>query len=108
MDMKRFETLEAHVVSLVEAFARVQEENKQLRQDVKQLRDTLSAQQKELERLQPEQEELTQLRVVMQTLQREREVIRQKLQQMLRTIEWLEGRTHADNGTETRGGEELS
>jgi predicted nucleic acid-binding Zn-ribbon protein len=108
MDINRFETLEAHVVSLVEAFARVQEENEQLRQDVKQLRDTLYTQQKELERLQPEQEELTQLRVVMQTLQREREVIRQKLQQMLRTIEWLEGYPHADDGTKTRDGEELS
>jgi hypothetical protein len=103
MDMKRLETLEAHVVSLVEAFARVQAENRQLRQDIKQLGDTLQAQQKELERLQPDQEELTQLRVVMQTLQRERGVIRQKLQQMLLTIEWLEDHTHADEGTETRG-----
>ena len=108
MDIKRFETLEAYVVSLVEAFARVKEENQRLSQDVKQLRDTLHAQQKELERLQPEQEELTQLRAVMQTMQREREVIRQKLEQMLLTIEWLEGHAHADGGTKMWGAEESS
>jgi predicted nucleic acid-binding Zn-ribbon protein len=108
MDIKRFETLEAHVVSLVEAFVRVQEENKRLSQDVRQLRDTLQAQQKELERLQPEQEELTQLRVVMQTLQQEREVIRQKLQQMLLTIEWLEGHSYTDGDAKTWDQEESS
>jgi DNA repair ATPase RecN len=108
MDIKRFELLEAHVVSLVEAFARVKEENKRLSQDVKQLHDSLQAQQRELERLQPEQEELTQLRIVMQTLQQERAVIRQKLQQMLLTIEWLEGHSYTNGDTKMRREEESS
>ena len=94
MDIARLETLEAHVVSLVEAFARVKAENQQLCQNVKQLQDTLRAQQQELARLRPGQEELTHLRTVMQTLQQERHVIRQKLEQMLVTIEWLEGKSH--------------
>ncbi len=99
MDLTRFETLEAQVVSLVEAFARVKEENKQLSRNVRQLQDTLQAQQQELARLQPEQEELTHLRTVMQTLQQEREIIRQKLEQMLVTIEWLEGRSRVGDST---------
>ena len=99
MDRERFENLEAHVVSLVEAFARVQEENKRLRQDVKQLQTTLQAQQKEVERFRPEQEELAHLRTVLQTFLKERGVIRQKLEQMLSTIEWLEGHSRTDSET---------
>jgi hypothetical protein len=99
MDRERFVNLEAHVVSLVEAFARVQEENKRLRQDVKQLQTTLQAQQKEVERFRPEQEELTHLRTVLQTFLKERGVIRQKLEQMLSTIEWLEGHSRIDSET---------
>jgi chromosome segregation ATPase len=98
MDRERFENLEAHVVSLVEAFARVKEENQQLRQNVKQLQETLRAQQQELERIRPDQEELTHLRTVLQTFRQERDVIRQKLEQMLSTIEWLEGHSHMDEG----------
>jgi hypothetical protein len=99
MDRERFENLEAHVVSLVEAFARVQEENTRLRQDVKQLQTTLQAQQKEVERFRPEQEELAHLRTVLQTFLKERGVIRQKLEQMLSTIEWLEGHSRMDSET---------
>jgi uncharacterized protein (UPF0335 family) len=99
MDRERFENLEAHVVSLVEAFARVQEENKRLRQDVKQLQTTLQAQQKEVERFRPEQEELAHLRTVLQTFLKERGVIRQKLEQMLSTIEWLEEHSRMDSET---------
>jgi predicted nuclease with TOPRIM domain len=99
MDIARLETLEAHVVSLVEAFARVKAENEQLCQSVKQLQDALHAQQRELARLRPEQEELTRLRAVMQTLQQERHIIRQKLEQMLVTIEWLEDHSRTDGGT---------
>jgi hypothetical protein len=99
MDRERFENLEAHVVSLVEAFARVQEENQRLRQDVRQLQTTLHAQQKEVERFRPEQEELMHLRTVLQTFLKERGVIRQKLEQMLSTIEWLEGHSRTDNET---------
>jgi DNA repair ATPase RecN len=101
MDRERFTALEAHVTNLVEAFARVKAENKRLSQNVKQLQEALRTQQQEVERLQPEQEELMHLRAVMQTFQKERELIRQKLEQMLSTIEWLEGHTHVDGGTKT-------
>lgn len=96
MDMARFEILEASIVKLVQAFARAKEENQSLCQYVKQLRDTVEIQQEELARLRPEQEELTHLRSMMQTLQEERHVIREKLEQMLVTIEWLEGHSRVD------------
>jgi predicted nucleic acid-binding Zn-ribbon protein len=96
MDVARFETLETHVVNLVQAFARTKEENKQLCQNVKQLRDALDARQEELARLRLDQEELTHLRMVMQTLQQERHAIREKLEQMLLTIEWLEEHARVD------------
>jgi predicted nucleic acid-binding Zn-ribbon protein len=99
MDKAQFEALEAHVVSLVEAFARVKAENKRLSQNVKQLQEALRTQQREVERLQPDREELTQLRTVVQVFQKERDVIRQKLEHMLATIEWLEGHTHVDSET---------
>lgn len=99
MDRERFEALEAHVTSLVEAYARVKAENKRLSQNVKQLQDALRTQQREVERLQPDRAELTHLRTAMQTFQKERDLIRQKLEQMLSTIEWLEGHTHVDGGT---------
>jgi hypothetical protein len=97
MDRERLETLEAHVVNLVEVFARVHEENHQLSQDVKQLKAALHAQQQELERFRPEHEELMHLRTLMQTFLKERGVIRQKLEQMLSTIEWLEGHARMDD-----------
>jgi hypothetical protein len=97
MDRERIETLEAHVVNLVEVFARVNEENHQLSQDVKQLKAALHAQQQEIERFQPEREELMHLRLMMQTFLKERGIIRQKLEQMLSTIEWLEGHAHMDD-----------
>jgi len=98
MDRERFENLEAHVVSLVEAFARVKEENQRLRQNVKQLQEALRTQQQELEHVRPDREELTHLRTVLQTFQQERDVIRQKLEQMLSTIAWLEGHSRIDEG----------
>jgi mevalonate kinase len=85
------------VVNLVEVFARVHEENHQLSQDVKQLKAALHAQQQELERFRPEHEELMHLRTLMQTFLKERGVIRQKLEQMLSTIEWLEGHARMDD-----------
>jgi hypothetical protein len=97
MDRERIETLEAHVVNLVEVFARVHAENHQLSQDVKQLKAALHAQQQEIERFQPEREELKHLRTVLQTFLKERGVIRQKLEQMLSTIEWLEGHSRMDD-----------
>ena len=99
MDKERLEALEAHVVSLVKAYAREKAENTRLKQSVTQLQETLRTHQREVERLQPDREELIQLRTVMQTFQKERDLIRQKLEQMLSTIAWLEGRTDADGGT---------
>jgi hypothetical protein len=49
-----------------------------------------------LEQLRSEREELLQLRTKMQALEQERNIIQQKLQQMLSTIEWLEERTRLD------------
>ena len=96
MDMARFDILEAYVVNLVHAFARLKAENQTLGQQVQQLQDALDTQQQELSRLRPAQDELTYLRTVMQTLRQERHVIREKLEQMLVTIEWLEGCSHVD------------
>ena len=99
MDRERFENLEAHVVSLVEAFARVKEENKRLHQDITQLQAALHAQQKEMESFRPEREELMHLRTLTHAFLKERGVIRQKLEQMLSTIEWLEGHSRLDSET---------
>ena len=99
MDVARFETLETHVVALVKAFAGVKEENAQLDQSVRQLQEALATQQSELARLHAEREELLQLRTRLQALQQERDIIQQKLHQMLETIEWLEGRTRLEGGT---------
>ncbi len=92
MDLARLETLEAQVVHLVEAYARLKDENRRLVQHVQQLQEALHTHQQEVARLLPEHEELSRLRHVMQTFQQERDVIRQKLEQMLVTIEWLESR----------------
>lgn len=97
MDLTRFEVLETHVMALVTAFVRLQEENKQLGQSVHQLQQELATHHRELERLQSEREELLQLRTKMQVLGQERSIIQQKLQHMLSTIEWLEERTRMDD-----------
>ena len=101
MDIAQFEALEAHIVSLVESYVRIKEENQKLCQNVKELQGAVQAQEQELARLRPEQEELATLRNVMQTLQRERNAIRQKLEQMLVTIEWIEDRARGDRGAKT-------
>lgn len=109
MDRERLEALEAHVISLVEAFARGKAENQQLSAENKrlstenkrlqeQLQEARRTHQREMERLQPDREELVQLRTVKQTFQKERDLIRQKLQQMLSTLEWLEEHTNVDSG----------
>jgi septation ring formation regulator EzrA len=90
MDMTRLEALETHVVTLVEAYVRIKEENKKLRQDVRQLRETLRVHQEDLARLRPEQDELARLRTLLQSFHQEREIIRQKLEHMLGIIESLE------------------
>ena len=96
MDVARFELLETGVTNLIHAFQRVQAENVQLGQQVRHLERTVSEQQQKLDQLQRERDDLLQLHTKMQVLQQEREIIQQKLQQMLSTIEWIEERTRID------------
>ena len=96
MDVARFELLETGVTNLIQAFQRVQAENVQLGQQVRHLERIVSEQQQKLDHLQRERDDLLQLHTKMQVLQQEREIIQQKLQQMLSTIEWIEERTRID------------
>ena len=91
MDTARLEALEKHIAQLVQAFTRVKEENQSLTQHCVQLQRTLDEQQRTLEQWQAAQEELTRLRTVTQVLRRERELIREKLAEMLVALERLEG-----------------
>ena len=96
MDIDRLEALEKHVATLVQAFVNLKEENKNLLHKVGQLQHTVNVQKQQLERLQPERDELLQFRAIIQNLQREREIIRKKLEEMLITIERLEGFPQTD------------
>jgi len=96
MDSDRLEALEKYVVHLVQAFVHLQEENKTLQHRMGQLQHTAHAQKQRLDRLQPERDELVQFRTIIQSLQRERELIRKKLEEMLSTIEQLEGLAPTD------------
>jgi predicted RNase H-like nuclease (RuvC/YqgF family) len=91
MDSDRLEVLEKHITNLIEAFASLKEENKTLQQRVGQLQTAANSQKRELERLQPERDELLKFRTMVHNLRQEREIIRQKLEVMLVTIERLEG-----------------
>ena len=91
MDTARLEALERHIAQLVQAFTRVKQENTCLTQNLVQLQQTADEPQCTVERWQSAQEELTRLRTVTQALQRERELIREKLEEMLVAIERLEG-----------------
>lgn len=90
MDLTRFELLETCITRLLHDVGCVRVENTQLRQHVQELQTTLTDQQQTLARLQREREEWLPMRTTLQALQQEREMIQQKLQQMLATIEWLE------------------
>lgn len=96
MDSDRLEALEKYVVQLVGAFAHLQEENKDLQHRVGQLQQTANAQKQRLDRLQPERDELLQFRTMIQSLQRERELIRKKLEGMLVTLGQLESLAPTD------------
>lgn len=91
MDTVRLEALERHIAQLLQAFTRVKQENTCLTQNLVQLQQTLDEQQRTLEQWHAAQEELTRLRTVTQVLQREREFIREKLEEMLVALERLEG-----------------
>ena len=79
-----------------------QAENRQLRQQVDRLQQTVAAQQQTLEQVQRERDDLIQVREALDVLQHEREVIQQKLRHMLATIEWLE--KHMAMPGESQGG----
>ena len=96
MDLARFETLEAHVAALIEAFGQIKAENVRLSQHIDRLQDESMLRQQELQQLSSAREELQQLRAKIQHFQKERDVIQQKLQNMLATIAWLEERTRLE------------
>jgi len=90
MDTARLEALEKQITDLIQAFIRIKEENTHLTQRLAQLQQMLHDQQHSLERWQSDQEELASLRTATQTLQQERELIRNKLEELLVIIERLE------------------
>src|SRR5262245_30721038 len=92
METEKLEALESYIAQLIQAFTRVKEDNTRLAQNLAQLQQTVSESQQTLEHWQSAQEELTHLRTVTQALQKERELIREKLAEMLVAIERLEGR----------------
>jgi predicted RNase H-like nuclease (RuvC/YqgF family) len=94
MDTEKLEALERHIAQLIQAFTRVKEDNTRLAQHLSQLQQTVDEPQRALAHLQATQQEVTQLRTVIQALQREREFIRGKLEEMLVAIERLEGLSH--------------
>ena len=94
MDIVRLEALEKQITHLIQAFIRVKEENTRLTQRLAQLQQMLHDQQHSLERWQSDQEELASLRIVTQTLQQERELIRNKLEELLVIVERVERFSH--------------
>jgi predicted nuclease with TOPRIM domain len=94
MDVAKLEALERQITHLIHAFVRIKEDNKHLTQRLTQLQGMLHDQQHSLERWQSEQAELASLRTIAQTLQQERELIRNKLQELLVIVERLERFSH--------------
>ena len=91
MDTERLEALESQIIRLIQAFTQVKEENTRLTQSFLQYQQTLHEEHPSLEHWQSAQEELIRLRTVTQVLRRERELIREKLEEMLVALERLEG-----------------
>ena|ERR1051326_260717 len=94
MNIARLEALEKQLMQLIQAFVQIKEENTHLTQRLAQLQQMLHEQQQSLERWQSDQEELASLRAVTQTFQQERELIRNKLEELLVVVERLEGFSH--------------
>jgi predicted nucleic acid-binding Zn-ribbon protein len=90
MDVARLEALERQISHLIQAFVRIKEENTHLTQRLAQFQEMLHDQQYSLERWQSDQAELASLRTLTQTLQQERELIRNRLQELLVIVERLE------------------
>ena len=97
MDIVRLEALERQITHLLQAFVRIKEENTHLTQKLAQLQQVLHDQQHSLERWQCDQKELVSLRTVAQTLHQERELIRNKLAELLIVVERLEVLSHTSN-----------
>ena len=100
MDTAKLEALEIQIAQLLQAFTQSKEENTQLTQRLAQLQQMLHDQQHSLERWQSDQDELASLRTLTQTLQRERELIRNKLEELLVVIERLEGFSHVPSDSQ--------
>jgi hypothetical protein len=94
MDTDKLAVLEGHLAQLIQAFTQVKADNVRLTQNLAQLQHTVHEQQRTLERWQVTQEELKRVRLVAQTLQGERELIRARLADMLVAIERLERLAH--------------
>ena len=94
MDIARLEALERQIAQLIQAFIRIKEENTHLTQRLAQRQQMLHDQQHSLERWQSNQAELASWRTITQTLQQERELIRNKLQELLVIVERLETFPH--------------
>jgi predicted RNase H-like nuclease (RuvC/YqgF family) len=101
MDLARFEVLEKRIKALVESVDHTQAENRELRQQVDRLHQTVTAQQQTLEQVQRERDDLLQVSEAVHVLRQEREVIQQKLRHMLATIEWLETHTAMSGGSQS-------
>ena len=100
MDTAKLEALEIQIAQLLQAFTQSKEENTQLTQRLAQLQQMLHDQQHSLERWQADQDELASLRTLTQTLQRERELIRSRLEELLVVIERLEGFSHVPSDSQ--------
>jgi chromosome segregation ATPase len=100
MDTAKLEALEIQIAQLLQAFIGSKDENTQLRQRLAQLQQMLHDQQHSLERWQADQEELASLRTRTQALQRERELIRSRLEELLVVIERLEGFSHVPSDSQ--------
>jgi molecular chaperone GrpE (heat shock protein) len=100
MDTVKLEALEIQIAQLLQAFIRGKEENAQMGQRLAQLQQMLHDQQHSLERWQADQEELASLRTRTQALQRERELIRSRLEELLVVIERLEGFSHVPSDSQ--------
>jgi len=94
MDTERLEALESQIIRLIQAFTQVKEENTRLTQSFLQCQQTLHEQHHSLEHWQSVQEELISLRTITQTLQQERQLIHDRLEEMLAAIERLEAFSH--------------
>jgi predicted RNase H-like nuclease (RuvC/YqgF family) len=90
MNTEKFSVLEAQIMRLFEAFRHVKEENERLRHTIMQLQEVVDLQQKQSAQLESERHELSRLRVTIQTLREEREIVHKKLQDIVVTIEQLE------------------